>query len=231
MLHYKGILVTIDKILATTFNVTTPINFVVNKVDFGAGIVPGFAKTYVSAINNKLIAKGSGHTFDSDRMESYLNFLLLQRINKVNGVRVDFTVRYLNVPALYALTLTQVGKVVDSELGVELVPYVLEESFKGKICTLEEAHLFSKEIKLIEDLGFELVVGLPRDGLGSREFMFFQVTGDLITRHNKDVHSGYAILAAFFEMKQLESVLAYRVSYGSVYEYQNMLDSLIMNNE
>lgn len=221
----KGIIVDINTIIDTQVNVVRPIDLVTTKVDFGLGIVTGFTSSYVNAINNKLMLRGTNFSFEEKEITNYLNFLLQNRVKQVNGQRVDFSVkRDLNIPALYALTLQQVGKVFDKDLGVELIPY-LESDISDM--TLEEAIAFSKKLMLIEDLGFELVRGLPKDSEGSSEFMFFHVSGNLVTRHASDAHSGYAILASFFRMKQLESVLSFRVNYGIIEEYDRMLDSLI----
>lgn len=215
----------ISKIIETQVNVIRPIDFVTTKVDFGLGIVQDFASSYVNAINNKLILRGTNFSFDEKEIKSYLNFLLQNRVRQVNGKHVDHSVkRVLNVPALYALTLQQVGKVYDKDLGIELVPH-LDEDISAM--TVQEAIAFSKKLMIIEDLSFELVQGLPKDTDGSSEFMFFHISGNLVTRHASDAHSGYAVLASFFRMKQLESVLTFRVNYGIVEEYDRMLDSLI----
>lgn len=221
----KGFIVEISSILDTQVNVIRPVNFVTTKVDFGFGIVQGFATSYVNAINNKLILRGTNFSFEEEKISSYLNFLLQSRIRQVNGKHVDHSVkRVLNIPALYALTLQQVGKVYDKDLGIELIPHLDEDISE---MTLEDAISFSKQLAIIEDLGFELVQGLPKDTDGSTEFMFFHVSDNFVTRHASDAHSGYAILASFFRMKQLESVLTFRVNYGIIEEYDRMLDSLI----
>jgi hypothetical protein len=217
--------VDIDKIIDTQVNVVRPIDFVVTKVDFGLGIVQGFASSYVNAINNKLVLRGTNFSFDEEELNNYLNFILQNRIRQVNGKRVDYAVKSsLNIPALYALTIQQIGKVYDKDLGIELLPH-LDEDISSM--TLDEALAFSKKLQLIEDLNFELVQGIPKDTDGSTEFMFFHVSDNMVTRHASDAHSGYAVLASFFRMKQLESVLTFRVNYGLVEEYDRMLDSLI----
>lgn len=160
-------------------------------------------------------------------MEKYLNYLLINRIKSMTS-KIDYDIRYFKVPALYALTLSQVGKVYDRHLGIELVPFIsTEDNKKISSFTTKEALAFSRRLQLIEDFDFELVEGLPRDKEGSQEFMFFHVSENMVLRHEGTTHSGFAILTSFFKMKQLESVLTHRVVYGTVDEYDRMLEDLI----
>jgi len=214
----------IDKIQSMTGNVVTPVDHVMVKVDFGNGIVEGFASTYVDAMNNKFASRGSSLSFDENEMQRYLNYLLLQRVKYSTGEgKTDRDSRFLKVPALFALSLTHVGRVFDKDLGIELIPVI------GEIdaMTPEEALKFSRRLTIVEDLGFELVEGLPKDRNGDSNFMYFHMADDNVKRHNKDSHPGFAVLAAFFKMKQLDEILTFRVTYGLVSEYEEMLKGLI----
>lgn len=214
-----------NKVQSIAGNVITPVDFVEVKVDFGSGLVADFAETYASTINSKFALRGSALNVSSEEMLKYLNTLLLYRIQYINGQRVPQESRSLMIPALVALTLNNIGKVYDKDYGVELIP-VLEGEID--VMDIKEALLFSRQkLLLAEDLGFELVEGLPKDRTGEANFMFFHFSGDSILRHNNAAHPGYAVLAAFFKMQQLTEVLSFRSSYGLQAEYKEMLTGLI----
>lgn len=212
---------------STEYAVIKPVNYVTTKVDFGSGIVPGFARTFVRAINKKMSHVANVPDIDENEMEKYLNFLLISRIQSITG-KTSRNLRNLRIPALYALTLNQIGKVEDRVLGVSLVPYISDSDVRNlPTHTIEDAIEFSQILSIVEDYGFELVKGLPRDDEGSIDFMFFHVSENLVLRHEGKTHSGFAILTSFFKQKQLESVLSQRVTYGTIDEYDSMLQDLI----
>lgn len=215
----------IKKIQSIANNILTPVDYQKVSVDFGQGIVPGFAETYVSAMNAKLALRGSSIQFDAKELTKYLNLLLKLRIESVNGSgKTDFRAKDLKIPALYALSLTHVGYVYDKDLGIELMPVVE----KLDVMTVDTALDFSRQkLSIVEDLGFELVVGLPRDRNGESNFMYFHMSEDKILRHSSEAHPGFAVLAAFFRLRQLQEVLTFRVNYGLVSEYDQMLKGLI----
>lgn len=219
------------KIESIAGNIVTPVDFKTVEVDFGKGIVEDFSDTYVGAMNAKLALRGSSKQFDETEMRKYLNFLLVTRINSVNNTgKFDHRTRQLKVPALYALTLTHIGSVYDKDLGIELTPKIDTKSkdISNAIMTADEAIKFSRgELSIVEDLGFELVEGLPNDKNGDGNFMYFHMAEEAVTRHDNQAHPGYAVLAAFFRMKQLQDVLSQRVSYGLISEYDEMLKGLI----
>lgn len=204
-------------------NVVTPVQFNTVEVDFGKGIVEGFASNYVSAINSKLALRGSSLNFSDTEMKSYLNLILKLRIESVNGRKVDYRVKNFLIPALYALSLAQIGMVYDKELGIQLTPVIKDI----EAMTVEQAEMFSFKLHNIQDLGFELVAGLPKEKSGDINMMYFNYTDQLVTRHSSSAHPGYAVLASFFRMQQLENVLTYRVSYGLIEEYDTLLRGLI----
>lgn len=216
----------------TLENITKKVNFIPTpakaetvEVNFEGGLVDDFAATYCSAMNNKLELRGSSKEFNAEKMDKYLNFLLQERINFTTGGKTSKKSKYLLIPALYALALTHVGYVFDKELGITLKPKT--DLKKDDILTEDEAIAFSNELRLVEDLGFELVEGIPRDIKGSVDFMYFQMTETEIMRHSNTAAPSYAVLAAFFRMKRIEDVLTFRVSYGLISEYEEMLTGLI----
>ena len=216
----------IKKIESIATNVVTPVDYKEIKVDFGDGILPDFGKTYVNAMNQKLALRGSAREFDVDQMNKYLNTILLYRVMYTAELgRVDSKARMLKIPALYATSLTHIGTVYDKDLGIQLTPELDKKAIKTM--SIEEALQFSRELDIVEDLGFELVEGMPRDKNGEADFMYFHMSEGNITRHDNRAHPSFAVLSAFFRMKQLENVLTYRVTYGLVTEYEEMLKGLI----
>lgn len=206
-------------------SVVTPVAYTELEVDFSHGTVVNFATTYASAMNGKLAKVGSHLSIDEEEMRRYLNTLLSWRIAKVTSKRVPKEAFSVMIPALFAISLTHIGKVYDKDLGIEIKPVLLKEL---DVMSDAEAIKFSRtKLLLVEDLGFELVEGMPKSPDGESDFMYFQMSDNEILRHDNAAHPAYAVLAAFFRMKALENVLTYRVNYGLISEYDNMLEGLI----
>ena len=217
-----------DARLEKVSNIITPVDQEVVTVSFtGNGVLPDFAETYADAINTKINIKGGSIEFDASELQRYFNFLLAARIKKVTGGKVTQSARNLNIPALFAISLTHIGEVHDRDLGITLLPE-LKVDKDAEFMTDDEAIKFSRTLTFVQDLGFELVQGIPFDRLGDSGFMYMTLaeTGHLV-RHNNDAHPGVAALSAFFRMEQLGNLLTFRVSYGLVSEYEDMLKGLI----
>lgn len=219
----------LDKLTATQVAVTTPVSKDSIFVSFADGIVPGFAKAYSLAISKKLVGVNNVPNFDTYEIEKYLNFLLLKRVKFVNGSSYPKAIRNLKIPALYALTLAQIGTVYDKQLGITIAPMITDVEEKTiSVMTESEAIDFSYDLSILENFNFEMVKGLPFETGGSIDFMYFHVSNDIVLRHDALAHSGIAVLVSFFRQKQLESILTSRVNYGDVSDYDRILTSLIM---
>lgn len=221
----KGFIVDIETLQKQVSKVSSPVDDVEIKVDFSHGTVVRFATTYTDAINGKIALVSPQNQIEEGEMIRYLNTLLTWRINKFTKERVPNEAHDVMIPSLFAISLTHIGKVYDKDLGISLIP-VLEKPLE--IMTPEEALKFSRSrILRAEDLGFELVQGLPKAFDGEANFMYFQMSDNEILRHDNAAHPAYAVLAAFFKMKSLENILTYRVSYGLISEYDRLLEGLI----
>lgn len=195
------------------------------EVDFSSGIAQDFGKTYVGAMNKKLTLVNSSSYLDEDDMLKYLNTLLHYRINGCKDHSARLKIKQLFVPSLFAISLSHIGKVFDKDLGIELIPVLTTDL---SIMEIDDALDFSRsKLGLVEDLGFELVQGLPKDDSGVADFMYFHMSDSEILHHDRKAHPALAVLSAFFRMKALQSVLNYRISYGLISEYENMLQGLI----
>lgn len=195
-------------------------------VSFGSGVVSDFASSYSLAISSKM-TKRVDISISSEEMESYLNFLLKTRVDQVSGNKVDRSVRMFAVPALFALALAHIGPCFDKEQGLDIIP-VMDKSVK--VISLDEAKAISMKLLLIEDFGFELVLGLPRDLKGDINFMLFHMAEGEILRHDRVAHPAYATLISFFRVNQIESLLSHRQSYGHADEHTQLLRSLIFDS-
>ena len=208
--------------------VITPVDHKVVKVSFsGEDILSGFAETYADAINSKISMRGGSKSYDSVEFQRYFDYILESRIDKVNGKRITGRAKDLLIPALFATAINHIGEVFDAELGIALEPeFVTDKSFKKM--TEVEAIKFSRELTLVEDLGFEVVPGIPFDRKGDIGFMYMSLASDgSMVKHDAKTHPGVVALTAFFKMEQLGNLLSFRVSYGLKSEYDEMLKGLI----
>jgi len=195
-------------------------------VEFGVHTLVPMAGHYANVVEAK-VSQRARVEISQPELEQYFTYLLSMRIAQVRGDRTPRAVRMLFVPSLYALALVSVGVVFDKEQGLRIIPTM---DSNVEICSLEEAQKVSEKLALIEDFGVELVVGLPRDIKGDVDFMLFSMTENEITRYSKHAPSGMATLASFFHMKQVESLLCNRVSYGYIEEHQETLRGLIYDS-
>lgn len=207
----------------------TPIDNVDVQVDFSKGLWTEAASMFTDRINS--LGHDKGIFIDTQQFERYLTFLLAQRVWMTTGKRYDKRVSYLYVPSLFAIALLQIGKAYDKELGINYIPI-----FDGEVMPYEEAETISNQILLLQDEGFKMERGLPRDRRGTVEFLTFQYALNHSGEPDKSAnvvapsaapHIVYAMLMTFFKVQQINSVFNPRVKYGMINEYHQLLRSLV----
>lgn len=108
------------------------------------------------------------------------------------------------------MLLDNIGRAVDQDLGVELLPCAVEAPL-----TREEVEAISGKLKVLSSYGFEYGIGFSRDRHGSWDFMAMTLIDGEIRRHNQESHPVYALLASTLGIKGVEAVLSPRVTYGN----------------
>lgn len=192
-------------------------------VSLGSAIIDDIVKAYHRAVSNKMSSRFREFDISEEELQAYFNTLVKYRVDGVNGKRVEKRSRYLMIPSLLSLAILKIGRVEDRTLGIVLYPEFEPKDTLG----IEEMERVSEVLLQIEDHGFSLVQGLPRDYIGDQEFMFFHHANGVVTRHNDAAAPGIAVLTAFFKFEQMHSLLSFRVDYGLVEDYQDMLRDLI----
>lgn len=207
----------------------TPIDNVDVQVDFSKGLWTEAASMFTDRINS--LGHDKGIFIETRDFERYLTFLLAQRVWMTTGRRYDKRVSYLYIPSLFAIALLQIGKAYDKELGINYIPI-----FDGEVMSYEEAENISNQILLLQDEGFKMERGLPRDRRGTVEFLTFQYALNQSGEPDKSAnvvapsaapHIVYAMLMTFFKVQQINSVFNPRVKYGMINEYHQLLRSLV----
>lgn len=213
-----------------------PIDTVDIQVDFSKGLWQESASMFTDRINS--LGHDKGIYIDTIDFEKYLTYLLAQRIWMTTGKKYEKRVSYLYVPSLFAIALLQIGKAYDKELGINYIPVfnVSEHEGSSPLITYEEAETISNKILLLQDEGFKMERGLPRDRRGTVEFLTFQYALNHSGEPDKSAnvvapsatpHIVYAMLITFFKVQQINSVFNPRVKYGMINEYHQLLRSLI----
>jgi len=215
-----------------------PIDIVDIQVDFSKGLWQESASMFTDRINS--LGHDKGIFVDTIDFERYLTYLLAQRIWMTTGKKYEKRVSYLYVPSLFAIALLQIGKAYDKELGINYIPVFnvkdQEEDSSKSLMTYEEAETISNKILLLQDEGFKMERGLPRDRRGTVEFLTFQYALNNSGEPDKSAnvvapsatpHIVYAMLITFFKVQQINSVFNPRVKYGMINEYHQLLRSLI----
>lgn len=201
------------------------------EVNFGSK----FKEEIVRKLYNSWITKAeySNKVFKltEEQVVKYCNTLFALRVDSIERTK-DYKnkalYKSLRVPALMALVFAAIGKVHDREIGFTLIP--VHSLPKKDYMSDEELEKISYQLANLEDLGFVMIEGLPRDQKGNPDFMYFNITKDTITRHNSSAPSSLAILTSFFDTLQLKATLTQTVDYGTTTMYDELLSNLIYDS-
>lgn len=202
-----------------------------SEVDFGTCLKEAMIKNLYNSWADKASYQNKVFRLEFDEFKKYCSTLLALRIDSIkheNGYKKKFLHTRIRVPALIALTLSSIGFVHQKNLGLTLYPvHAVPDDEK---LTDEELEQVSNKLGHLEDLGFVMVDGLPKDRMGNSHFMFFNKTNNVITRHDDLAPSSLAVLTSFFDTLQLKATLSQRVDYGTVETYDNLLAGLIYDS-
>lgn len=182
-------------------------------------VMKEFTSAFVDAVKSKLLTEGGALPVSENDIKLYLEYAVFARVRICMGKPSSLWGRYdkYRIPSFLAVCLAQIGRVERADLGIQLNPVWGEEvdpaidaQTLGKVNSL---------FAVLENRGFEMVMGLPKDTSGSLQMMSLQVTEGFVKGTNSDAHPSMAVIASFFAVSGLASVLgaqAFRVSYGPV---------------
>lgn len=165
------------------------------------------------------------HVEDIRRYLCTLSYLRRARVvgaqNKsVNAYRS--LVRTVAIPVLWYQVLLGIGKAFDRDYSIEFVPGTsIRES---DLLAPEEMLTISNTMFNLQNNGFKVVAGIPKDPEGELDFMAMAHVGEMVLSYRKS-HPVYGFLASFFATQEVSIALGalVRIRYGYDSDYRTLL--------
>lgn len=194
-----------------------------NKITCGLAI-QYFSNSFVKEAERvePLRAKVIGLT--KEEMLSYVSFLLYQRVLCVKDeCKLWRKLKFLYIPGMIQACLTRVGKVIDRQFGITVLPEMDDPGI-----TFEEAYLISEKVAAFEDVLDVHRDAMPRGPMGDFDTMTCTIFQDAIRSYHllNDISASY--FCAFMEMRLVEDMIyemLFRVGYDDLTTATQMLMS------
>lgn len=188
-----------------------------------------FAKAFVAeaARKNPLRAQVVGLT--AEEVDKYCQFLLWQRVLSVKDQCKDWRkLKVLWIPCFVQHTLTLVGKVVDRQVGLTILPEMepVEVTLTEAIAISEKIAAFQNDLAMVMD-------GMPRGPLGSIDLMSTALIADAVRSYRvlQDVSQSYISVFLGLKLQEEQAMSAlYRIRYDDIaYIQQALLTQRILS--
>lgn len=194
--------------------VATPANFqeVEVVVDLGAKVLTTYVHELYANLEVAVSMKGGNLPFKEDQLFEYVTMVIQQRVDYVNGLKVEFRpTDSLAIPSYISLLLSSIGLVQSTDLGLILKPTVA----KRVIVKREDMEKISRALMAAGPYGLEYSKGYERSKDGSWEFMSMTLMDEFVMGLDRKTHPVFALLSSTLALRGIEAVLSPRVSYGS----------------
>lgn len=170
--------------------------------------------------------------YNEDEVAKYLNTLLAIRISYVRQQKFLTSKKYdrfqyseaVTVPAVFNVLLNQVGRVVDDELGIELIPAIADEL---PLLDSKRFNQMSIELRDLRAIGETYATVLPRDRKGDSLFMSLSMEDEHVVGRDPKVHPTQVFLGAFYEAVVTDDVVKPLLSFASVDSLRRVVGNVI----
>lgn len=162
----------------------------------------------------------------------YLCTLSFMRRTHVTNLRNSTTALYASkksgiaVPTFWYQILLMIGETVDKDYSIKFIPGTsIDET---DLLSPEELLEISDVMFSLQNVGFAVVGGIPKDVVGDLAFMAMAHVEERSFSYKRS-HPVYGFLASFFAMKEVEQALGtlVRVTYGYDSDYRTLLRRVI----
>lgn len=189
-------------------------------VDLGAKVLTAYKRELFTSWSMATQIRGVNMPFSEEELGLYIDYLVVLRVDYVNGKRVKFPpTSGIAVPSFLSCVLSNLGMVKNLDLGLELYPTIDPASLERLTLSSEEYETFmfrlSGAIKALANLGIEYADGYLRSRDGSYEFMSMALVDGFIRNVSKEPHPVFALLASTLGVRGIEAVLSPRINYGT----------------
>lgn len=194
---------------------------------------PVLVRDYAELLSERLAFSVSvKRSFDPEELVEYFTTLVALRISYVNNARFIDAERTLDrrmyndsvtVPDIINVILNQVGRVVDQELGYEVIP-VMD---KTPLLEPKRFNQLSIELRDLRALGVAYSMVLPRDRQGDPLFMTLQLADNVVVGSDPKVHPTQVFLGAFFKATQEDAVIQPLLDFAEVSSLRRIIGNVV----
>lgn len=183
-----------------------------------------FAKAYAAELHRRNPLRAEQANITETELSKYFAQIISLRVQYVyDQCRLWRQIKQLNIPSWMQYVLTLIGRVIDYDYGLKIMPYFSEEvdlNFLLDVSLRLEAFK-SDGVTMHKD-------AFPRSKDGDREMMTMAIIGDYVQSMREISHPIYSYVNAFLGMKLQEEQafkILYRVRYDDVDFIRQMLTS------
>lgn len=208
-------------------------------VDFdGDKLVGDLAQVLINEMDRVAGAAGPRllQDLDQEDVRKYLLTLAYMRRCHVTGSHNKVIDAYRSlkrsvaVPTLWYQVLICIGKALDRDYMIEFQPS----------SSISESDLLAPEMMLrisdvmfgLQNNGFSVVAGIPKDEEGELAFMAMSHVDGVVKSYLPKSHPVYGFLSSFFATEAVSQALGamVRVTYGYDADYRTMLSRVVVGN-
>jgi hypothetical protein len=201
------------------------------EVNFGRAF-EDYLTEYFRHADSTLVAHGGTLDLTFEEFEMYIRTLVASRVAYIRGDRypIHATSRVV-VPTVVSFALGSLGIVKVDTYGLVLIPKL---SDPGELMDEASMRRVSNKLEVLAHFGFVFATqAYDRDKRGALDLMIMQYLTDQpkgpgVYSHTLDGHPAFALIAYFFELKQLQSLLGARIIYGDELTLRSHLRGLVV---
>lgn len=194
----------------------------------GNELLTNYAKAFVAEAERKQPLRATKVQLTVEEVDNYCQFFIQQRVLCVkDDCKLWRKLKVLYIPAFVQHCISQIGRVIDRQVGLTIVPEI-----DGEFITYDEAVLISEKIAAFEDSLAMVKDAMPRGRDGDIDLMSTALIADAVRSYRVLKNVSHSYIAAFLNAKlreeQAMSAL-YRIRYDDVeYIYQALMTARVV---
>jgi len=183
---------------------------------------------YIEVEFNYVSSLSTSVPFTFEQFQQYVTFLVICRVNYVNGVQtiISPTDRVV-VPSFLSLLLGNIGKCFDTKLGIQLTP-TIHNDVQPSDWIVQNWYVISNFLFSLRNSQYQFSLGYERDRNGSYDYMSMHVVLNCVRNESDKPHPAYALMAATLNLTHSRTVFFPRYNYGSVDDLQHFLVQVVV---
>lgn len=188
--------------------------------------ISDYAKAYKSELGRRNPARDAAVDLTIEELQKYFLGILAIRFDQIEGeCKVWRQAKELYIPAWIQFVISQVGRVVDVEKGLVMIPI-----YKGEY-DINELLDISNKLQVFKPDGVSLLKdAFPRTTDGDKDLMSMAIIDGYVKAMSKIPHPIQSYVSAFLGM-QLEKEAAFKVIYRIRYDDVEFIRTMLSHEE